>query len=323
MDHTNPNPDSRGEVAKRRVYKQPGKSINMSGAGNHRWKGGRSRCLDCHILLSDRRSKRCSNHKIIVMSADARLRLSVARMGSGNPMYGRKLSQDRKDLISYINSDRRGAKNPNWKGTTPLNKAIREMPESRKLKIQVFIRDGRKCQVPDCGSGDGIQAHHIKSVSELIYQLRIRKISEINDHKSKLFNLENLITLCRECHKKTKNYGNSSFNYPVDNRGFIKDIIVNKNINSVVEVSFEKGAVRGNHFHPMSLQVDLVIDGLLLVRSGNKEFIVGSGESVISPKGSPHAYRAIKDSRIMSFVDGPRQGFEYESDTIKLNNPIL
>lgn len=246
---------------------------------------------------------------------------SLAKIGSKNGMFGKKMSPTHKEKLFKALRDRRGAKNPNWKGTTPLNKAIRELPESRNLKVEIFIRDNRTCQVPGCLSRTKIQAHHIKSISEIIYINQLKTIEDALSCKL-IFDPENLITLCDVCHKKTKNYGSSSYKYFVDHRGSIKDLYQGK-LEAITEVTFEKGAIRGNHKHPLSKQVDFVADGLLLVSTGDRESIIGPGEVIEHLPGVPHAYKAIKKSRLISFFDGPRKGKDYEKDLVRLKEHLL
>jgi 5-methylcytosine-specific restriction endonuclease McrA len=60
----------------------------------------------------------------------------------------------------------------------------------KKWRKAVFTRDNFKCQ--KCGSEENLEAHHIKPFSaapELMYVV------------------ENGLTLCAECHKKTDSYG--------------------------------------------------------------------------------------------------------------------
>jgi len=288
------------------------------GVLNPQWKGGRAKCEICKKELTDYRSTRCRNH-MKPMSEKNKKILSSQRIGSNNPMFGKKLSDNHKKKLSIVNSNRRGKNNPNWRGTVPLNKSIRELPESRDLKIETFIRDNRKCVV--CGSGDKIEAHHIVSVAEIINKNQLKTINDCLKCKL-LFDIENLITLCNKCHKKTKNYGCSK-KYFVDKRGIIRDILVKEDFNSLTEITFEIGAVRGNHKHPNSRQVDFILDGVLLFSKDGFESIVGPGSIITIEPNEEHAYKAIKHSRIISIFKGPRQGNDYASDTIKLLTPLI
>lgn len=54
----------------------------------------------------------------------------------------------------------------------------------KAVRIKVFLRDSKTCQ--KCGSKKKLEAHH------LTYK----------HHKNEMKHLEDLITLCRDCHEK-------------------------------------------------------------------------------------------------------------------------
>jgi 5-methylcytosine-specific restriction endonuclease McrA len=72
----------------------------------------------------------------------------------------------------------------------PTNQEIRQSPEYRAWAIAVKKRDNFRCVF--CGSEQNLEAHHIYSFASF-RELR--------------FDLFNGLTVCRECHKKTPNYG--------------------------------------------------------------------------------------------------------------------
>ena len=90
-----------------------------------------------------------------------------------------------------------GPNNPRWKGgITPEHLKIRWSKKSKDFRNEVFKRDGYTCKF--CGRkrkvGDRVflNIHHIKSFAV---------------HKELRFDMNNVITLCVECHRKTDTYG--------------------------------------------------------------------------------------------------------------------
>lgn len=96
---------------------------------------------------------------------------SKKRCGSGNPMYGRKRP---KELSG------------NWKGgITEVNHNWRRSTKWKEIRRIVIIRDEFVCK--ECGIKDvRLDIHHIKPY---------RKYPELQ------FEMTNLITYCKECHK--------------------------------------------------------------------------------------------------------------------------
>jgi quercetin dioxygenase-like cupin family protein len=113
-----------------------------------------------------------------------------------------------------------------------------------------------------------------------------------------------------------------------DSRGKIVDMLDNEKINAVTFISFNKGAVRGNHYHKRTIQWNYMLGGKLLVRTkkeGRKcvDYIAKKGDFFVSPRNEVHAFKALEDSAYLVFTKGPRQGKNYESDTYRCKVPIL
>lgn len=115
-----------------------------------------------------------------------------------------KLSQETKEKMSF---SKRGNKSPNWKGgMTKLNMSIRACFKYRQWRSDVFTRDKFQCQ--DCGSkkSGNFEAHHIVPFSKILEKYCI-KVIEKALLCEELWNINNGITLCISCHKKTDSYG--------------------------------------------------------------------------------------------------------------------
>lgn len=107
-----------------------------------------------------------------------------------------------------------------------------------------------------------------------------------------------------------------------DERGAITDLLVTDDL-AVTDITFTVGAIRGNHFHEETLQIDRVIEGKLLVKTDTYEHEVSAGDTLTHYPGTPHAYKAILPSRIISICFGVRKGEDYSKDTYKLETPLL
>lgn len=92
-----------------------------------------------------------------------------------------------------------GENNPAWRGgLTPLNNLIRGMGEMNRWKRLIFQRDEYTCQ--ECGKiGGNLEAHHIKPFYEIIKEYNIKTTEDARNCKI-LWDLDNGICLCQECH---------------------------------------------------------------------------------------------------------------------------
>ena len=113
-----------------------------------------------------------------------------------------------------------------------------------------------------------------------------------------------------------------------DDRGAIMDLVEGMNINAVTFISFKKGAVRGNHCHKQTTQWNYVIKGKiqLVAQVGDEpveEAVLEKGGFAVTGPMEKHALVGIEDSEILVFTQGPRGGKEYESDTFRLDTPLV
>lgn len=107
-----------------------------------------------------------------------------------------------------------------------------------------------------------------------------------------------------------------------DDRGKIQDLIDGP-IDSVTRIVTREGAVRGNHFHEHTTQWTYVLSGCLHMFNGKVDRLLTSGEIMVHRPGEPHAWKALEDTDCLVFTKGPRSGSEYESDTIRLADPLV
>jgi 5-methylcytosine-specific restriction endonuclease McrA len=88
---------------------------------------------------------------------------------------------------------------------TPLHKKIRHLQEYFSWRSAVFERDKYCCR--DCGMKKrNLEVHHIKFFKTLKVQYKIKTLEDAKNCKE-LWNINNGLTLCRQCHLKTWNHG--------------------------------------------------------------------------------------------------------------------
>ena len=112
-----------------------------------------------------------------------------------------------------------------------------------------------------------------------------------------------------------------------DERGIIRDLLVEP-LDSVTRIFTARGAVRGNHYHRETYQWTYVLRGRLRVVTRMPEGqptqgLLMEGKMMVSPPMEEHAWEAMEDTAVMVFTRGPRSGADYESDTIRLDVPLI
>jgi hypothetical protein len=101
----------------------------------------------------------------------------------------------------------RGKNAPNWKGgLTKLSVAIRGQIDIIKLMAKRKKIDDYTCQICGKRGGDLETDHFPVSFAEIIKKYNITNIEEALSCK-KMLDIENLRTLCKSCHRKTKSFG--------------------------------------------------------------------------------------------------------------------
>ena len=93
-------------------------------------------------------------------------------------------------------------KNANWKGgITPLTRHIRQLDEYKKWIKKVFQRDKFTCKLCGVRGSVYLHAHHIYKFKDILSKNNIKNIEDAINCKF-LWNINNGVTLCKECHKK-------------------------------------------------------------------------------------------------------------------------
>ena len=113
-----------------------------------------------------------------------------------------------------------------------------------------------------------------------------------------------------------------------DHRGVISDILVKEKIDYVTIIYNKKGAIRGNHYHKKTIQFLYVLEGSILVASQKKgkeveEKVLKEGSLLFNEARESHAIKSLEDSKLLILTRGLRGGKDYETDTYKLDKPLL
>jgi 5-methylcytosine-specific restriction endonuclease McrA len=148
-------------------------------------------------------------------SKETRRKMSEAKKGKYNgeynPMFGQPggfLGKTHSEEVKMVISKRMSGKNhPNWKGgKTKLSKRIRNHTKMRAWKQSIMERDNFTCLF--CGTRGGkLNVDHIKPFYRILDDNKITSV-EAALSCSELWNTHNGRTLCAECHKTTKTFGN-------------------------------------------------------------------------------------------------------------------
>ncbi|MFM7024376.1 MAG: cupin domain-containing protein [Flavobacteriales bacterium] len=113
-----------------------------------------------------------------------------------------------------------------------------------------------------------------------------------------------------------------------DSRGKIIDLVENEEINAITRITFTKGAVRANHYHKKTYQYNYVVSGKIELVTQFEDgpinsVILGPGDFALTVPMEKHALKAHEDADLLVFTRGPRGGKEYESDTFRLDVPLI
>jgi len=129
-------------------------------------------------------------------------------IGESHPMYGKKHSEETKMKMSekkkgVIRINVTGEKHYNWKGgITCLRGQIYNSYKTKEWRTKIFQRDYYLCQECQMPSGY-IEAHHIKEFYKILEDNNIKTLKDAQ-FCDELWDIDNGITLCDDCHNKTK-----------------------------------------------------------------------------------------------------------------------
>jgi hypothetical protein len=141
------------------------------------------------------------------MSDESKEKMRIAANGHHRGI-GHEVSEETRKKISLAQVGKRtGSDNNFWKGgKTPLSRSIRTSFQYRQWRSDVFTRDEFTCC--ECGvvGSRKLVAHHIEPFNILLDKYNIRSLQDSSDC-DELWNINNGMTLCCDCHYKTDSYG--------------------------------------------------------------------------------------------------------------------
>lgn len=148
------------------------------------------------IALKGRKpSEKCNENKMKAITGIKRTAISIKRQSE-----------------TARSKKRTGEKSHNWKGGKSIFvDLIRKSAKYKEWRQNIFIRDSFTCQKCNDNSGGNLNAHHIKRfmilLKESLVYLPHYKDYDAAMAYSPLWNTDNGITLCENCHKKEKRNG--------------------------------------------------------------------------------------------------------------------
>jgi len=185
---------SNTEFKKGQISWNKGRKIQTNTGRTHFKKGCISLMKGKHHTkeAKEKNSKAHLGHK---HSEETKNKIGLASLGN-KYSQGRKYSLETRKRWSET---RKGEKCYNWKGgITSLHHQVRNCFEYRQWRSDVFTRDDFTCQY--CNQkGGNLVAHHKIEFADIIERYEILKLEEAIKCEE-LWNINNGITFCLECH---------------------------------------------------------------------------------------------------------------------------
>jgi len=147
-----------------------------------------------------------------ILSDETKRKISEALKGKKKPPFTeehkRKISEGGKIPRPWM----RGENSPYWKGgTSELSKRIKNSFKYKKWREAIFRRDNWTCQKCEKRGGIILHPHHKRSFASVLEENNIKTLEDALSCEV-VWDINDGITLCRNCHKKTDTYGWNRYN---------------------------------------------------------------------------------------------------------------
>lgn len=114
----------------------------------------------------------------------------------------------------------------------------------------------------------------------------------------------------------------------VDKRGSIWDFLTDDEIHHVGFLISKKNSIRGKHYHKEQKQYTLILKGKVKIITKNlleknskiEEFLLNEYEMVLFPPFYYHSIESLEDSKCLILTSKSRKGYDYENDTIRVDD---
>ncbi len=128
------------------------------------------------------------------------------------PTVGRGKFCSRACFAIWMSKNLVGEKANGWKGgLTPLYRSIRTIKKYYKYRNMALERDNYRCIL--CGSMEKLEVDHIVTLLKIVQKYNIQTTQDAKNCPE-LWDINNLRTLCHNCHIKTDTYAlHSSTNF--------------------------------------------------------------------------------------------------------------
>jgi 5-methylcytosine-specific restriction endonuclease McrA len=111
-------------------------------------------------------------------------------------------------VLVNSNKNRKGEKNNLWKGgVTRLSSLIKASIKYKEWRKSIFERDNYTCQ--NCEVKGKLEVHHIEAFAKIMKTFKLIFEEHTFDNSllyAPFWDINNGVTLCRNCHKETGNY---------------------------------------------------------------------------------------------------------------------